>query len=799
MDKNTSEELKVREGIMAAISLEVEKRKKEPKLIIYDFLYFILSFIFSRFHLLFGAYPLGVAFLSATPVRVWVSLLGTLVGAISRGKLGIIHAIISIIVVLLRVIISGGEVKNSEKAALFGESLILRVSASVIGAFIGAVYEMLLGGFSKTSLLYGLSACGLGAAFTIVFYGLFTSDVGFDEIIFSKAPVFEIKRRGKEEYLWIYFQCSVLILLFFISLALREYVVLGINFSFVFASFITLFAAKRFGAVKAVVIGFVSSFGVSASYSVSFALLGLGAGFFFGIAPLYAFLTGGGLLAAWSAYSGGLVGFLSVFPEFASAAALFFPLIKTLDREKGEKARENTDKCALNMITNLALAKRNESGCGVDKLAASLSAVSAMVTRFGKTDGEISREEIVDAMIKGAKSACASCAFFASCKEFNPAPCAEIIDDLSTNIYKNGRISRQDIRFLPDYCQNRERLFEAFSSASGVLIGEKIKSQRLGLVSENVEYVSKMINDVRLFDENCWQLDKTLSDKVQSKLYEVGLIDGVARVFGDRRKCFVIAGEDKLGDVISSKELRSAIEDVADVKLASPEFFRRGDVALMNVYNAPVFSVEFASSAYPAESSEISGDSTGSFVSDDGYFYSLISDGMGTGEAAKGASLFVFEFMKNVLSSSVSLNTALGILNEIVRNKSGECSATLDLYRFDLLSGEATFVKSGAAHSYVKRGDSLFRIRSETAPLGLMKNVDAEKIRIEIKPGDLVVMFSDGVAASPESSVWLPELLSRDFEGSIQEYADYILKEARKNSRAGDDATVSVAKVKMLK
>ena len=217
MDKNTSGELKVREGIAAAINMEIEKRKKEPKLLLYDSLYFALSFIFSRFHLIFGTYPLGVAFLAATPVRVWVSLLGALIGSISRGRLGVIHAIISIIVVLLRVIISGGNSKKTEKTTLFGESLLLRVSSSVIGAFIGSVYEMLLGNLSTVSLLYGISACGFGALFTVAFYGLFASDVGFDEVIFSKSPVFEKKRRGKDEYLWIYTQISFLILLFFIS------------------------------------------------------------------------------------------------------------------------------------------------------------------------------------------------------------------------------------------------------------------------------------------------------------------------------------------------------------------------------------------------------------------------------------------------------------------------------------------------------------------------------------------------------------------------------------------------------
>ncbi len=799
MDKNASGEVKMREGIGAAVNLEIEKRKKEPKLLIYDFLFFALAFVFSKFHLIFGAYPLGVAFLAASPVRVWVSLIGAFIGSVSRGRLGIIHAIISIIVVLLRVIISGGDAKKTEREALFSEPLVLRVASCVIGAFIGAVYEILLRGLSATSLFYGLSACGFGALFTLVFYGLFTADVGFEEIVFSKAPVFEKKRSGKEAYVWVYFSASFLTLLFFLSLALREYSILGINLVFVFSSFITLFAAKRFGAVKAVVIGFVSSFGVSASYSVAFALLGLGSGFFFGIAPLYAFLAGGAMLAAWSAYAGGLVGFLSTFPEFASAAALFYPLIKILDREKTEELREDVGRCAKEMITSVALSKRNEDGKGIDKLTSSLSSLSVAVRRFGQSDGEIFCDEIRDSLINGAKTACASCEFFCECKDLNPAPCAEIIDDLAENICKNRRFSRKDERFFPDYCKNKERLFESLSMASANLFSEKIKTQKLALVSDEYELISKMINESRLLEEKRWALDKALSEKIEALLYEVGLIGGVAKVFGDRQKRFIIAGEDKGGEVISSKDLRVAIERSAGVKLSVPEFFRQGDVALMSALSAPAFSVEFADASSVAPDSDVSGDTVGSFTTDDGYFYSILSDGMGSGELAKETSAFVFNSLKNVLSASVPLNTALAVLNGIIRNKCAECSATLDLYRFDLLSGEGTFVKSGAAHSYVKRGDSLFRIRSETAPLGIMKGVDAEKIRMEIKPGDTVVMISDGVADSHEGALWLPELLSRNFEGSLEEYAEFILEEAKKKSRSRDDMTVSLINFKKLK
>ena len=271
MDKNVNGNVSGRDGISAAIRLEAEKRRKEPKLLFYDFAYFALSFVFSRFHFLFGTYPLGLAFLAATPVRVWVSLLGALVGSISRGGLGVIHAIINIIVVFLRVVISGGN-NRDEKRILFSEPLLLRLSSAVVGAFVGSVYELLLGGFSATSILYGASACIFGASFTVVFYGLFVADIGFDEIIYSKAPVFEKKRQGKAQYSWVFFQASFLTLIFLVSLALEEYAVFGIDVAFAFSGFITLLAAKRFGAVRAVVIGFVIAFFIELNIDVTFAL-----------------------------------------------------------------------------------------------------------------------------------------------------------------------------------------------------------------------------------------------------------------------------------------------------------------------------------------------------------------------------------------------------------------------------------------------------------------------------------------------------------------------------------------------
>ena len=797
MDKNIKEGESVGLGLREALTLEVEKRKKEPKLFLYDIITFFLSFVFSRYHLVFGIYPLGISFVAASTKRVWIALIASVFGSLSLGKAGVIHALVTAIVVFLRVVISGGKRKDASALA-FSEPIAFRMAAALIGSVISAAYILLLEGFSLSGLVSALIAAILYVVITLIFSGLFVADIGFDEIVFAKAPVFEVKRKSKAQYSFICFQVSFLFLLFFLSLALKEYKLLGIDAVFVFSAFITLFAAKRFGAIRAMTIGFVSSLGVSALYSPAFALLGAFSGLFFKINSLYAVFFGGAALSAWSAYTGGLVGFLSVFPEFAAAAALFFPLIKNLEGERKAEVREDGKRKAGDFIASLSLSRRNEEKGGTAKLSSAFSYLSSLLLRFGKNEGKTSQLDVESAVLGAVREACGSCSFFEICKAINPAPCAEIVSELSTIIYKNNKISPSDVKTFPDYCENRRLLFEKISKEVGEVYREKYKSVRLSELAREYETVAKLVNEASFSEESAWLLDKALSDKLEALVFELGLADGAVKVFGERKKRIVIAGEDERGEIIGKPEFKRAIEEAAGMRLSVPEFYKREKIALFEAQRAPEYSVEYAAESLIAENSEVSGDTEGSVSLDDGYFYSLISDGMGTGELAREASCFVRDFVFNALTSGVSETAALNTLNSILRMRDNECSATLDLLRFDLFSGEAMFLKSGAVASFVKRGDSIFKIRSESAPLGLMKNVDAERIRMEIKAGDMVVMFSDGVLDSPDSAVFISEILSKDFEGSVSEYADFILKETKRRTTLRDDATVSVAKIRKI-
>ena len=168
---------------------------------------------------------------------------------------------------------------------------------------------------------------------------------------------------------------------------------------------------------------------------------------------------------------------------------------------------------------------------------------------------------------------------------------------------------------------------------------------------------------------------------------------------------------------------------------------------------------------------------------------------MGSGEVAKDTSTFVCEFMKSALSAGADKQTLMHILNHTIKAQREECSATVDLFEIDMLTGEAIFMKSGAAPSYVKRDSSIFRIRSQTAPIGLMKTIDCEKTKVEIKPGDHIIMLSDGVAESSEDAPWLLLLLGGQADKNLQSYADWILSEAIKNNGPRDDMSVAVIRI----
>ena len=785
-------------GRIGAKIREAKEERRQNKLApVLDILTFLIGLVFSRCHVIFGAHPLSIAFIAVLPSRVWLAALGGAVGALTLGKSGLIYAMISAIVVFLRMIVSGTD-KNGEgeDTKLFGESIVLRLSAALIGGFIAAVYETLLSGFSMTAVAFGASMILLPPACAFALAGLFMSSVDFPRALFTREPVLSLAGADRHaKYEKIFFQSSALLLSFLISLSLAEYNVFGINLSYIYAGAATLLTARRFGALRAGALGFVSTLGLSSVYSVAFGLAGLAAGALFSLGWVYAFIGGGAALAAWCAYAGGLSGFLSAFPEYMIAALLSAPAIRKLSGERRQETAADNTPGVSDMLGTMSLAYKNKYSGMLSNLEAALSGVSAVMRKYSERSAHPAKEEYARLVSECVEKYCRDCDGSGVCVGTELG--GETLEYIADKLLSGEDVIAED---FPDSfnCKKREAIASAVNRAASILAEEKYKFYQRDTTSEDFALVAKLLGEARAADREEKSTNGELTAALTELLPEVGIYDGTARVLGTRRPYFLIACEDESGEKISSGELMRKIEGAVGYRLGRPEFYKRGRAVLMECSAERRFRAEYAIAGRAGEGGEVSGDTARCFESGDGRFFSLLSDGMGRGREAKETSLFVADMLSRSLEFSGAASTLLKILNHIIARRSEECSATVDLFSLDLISGEASFIKSGAAASYVKRGRSLFRIRSKTAPLGLLKSLDAERIRVEVEDGDVIVMLSDGVSQNVEDTPWLIELISSPVGDDLDTFSRKIIDAAGKNQSPADDMTVVVAKITAL-
>ncbi len=757
-----------------------------------NFARFLLGLVFSRTHIIFGAHPLGVALLSVMPRGVWWTLLGSIIGSLTLGRAGIIYAMISIIVVFLRIIVGGS---GKDGAPLFSENLLLRVSVSVIGGFISGVYEALLSGLSPATLLFALGMVLVPPLVVISLSGYYDSDITLWDIISTDRRIFADYDEEKDKRLAVlFYQLSVLLLLLLVSLSLKEYSLVGVSAAYIAASMATLFVARRFDPVRAAAVGFACTVGLSTEMTVAFILLGIGAGLLFRIGIPHALIGGGVIISAWSGYAGGVVGLVSLLPEYAIAAIISWPLSTRLKAQKSEQEQTRISTTARECVGTISLHYKNKLRGSLGSLEGALSTIATTISREERISSSPTRDELYALIGECHCGYCRGCSMEAACAQDHSLAPAEQ-RRLSTVLYTNKCITAEDFNTLPTRCEMRVGLAEAVNRAYGILCQDKFQARRRFGVGEELELVSKMISEARFHDEEDKATNEGLEERLALAMKGYGMPQAVIKVFGHRRPHIIIACEDETGQMIASPELLAHIEKECGILLGKPDYYKNGNIAILECSTRRTYKVTHAYLGNPRDGEAISGDRCKLIETEGGLFYAMLSDGMGSGEGAAGAANYAIELLSGILPLSEPSSAALSMLNRFIRSRDPNYSTTLDMFSFDLYNGDACFIKSGSAPSYIKRDSSIFRINSRTAPLGLMPQLDAERIRVQVEPGDYIVMLSDGISASETDAPWLVELLSKSFMGSAREYAELILSTAEKNRARMDDMTVMVVKI----
>lgn len=207
----------------------------------------------------------------------------------------------------------------------------------------------------------------------------------------------------------------------------------------------------------------------------------------------------------------------------------------------------------------------------------------------------------------------------------------------------------------------------------------------------------------------------------------------------------------------------------------------------------PRFTCRTAIALRPKEGETLCGDQAASFEAG-GAACLLLSDGMGSGEAAHREAAMTVRLLKQFLQAGVEPLPALKTLNTamLLRCREGAGFTTIDLLRLDRSTGEAALYKYGAAPSYLKKLGRVTRYGGAALPAGL-EGADRQPdvIRFVLPPDGWLVMVSDGVIGG-DGDEWLQDLLAGWCGGTPDALARRILTVSADHGGRSDDCAVLV-------
>ncbi|WP_138203408.1 stage II sporulation protein E [Haloimpatiens lingqiaonensis] len=200
---------------------------------------------------------------------------------------------------------------------------------------------------------------------------------------------------------------------------------------------------------------------------------------------------------------------------------------------------------------------------------------------------------------------------------------------------------------------------------------------------------------------------------------------------------------------------------------------------------------------------EYNGDSYSFGKGNDGNYLMLLSDGMGSGPEASEESAAVVEMIENFMNSGFSEGTSIDAVNSIMSLKfyEEEKFSTVDLANVNLYTGEADFIKVGAASTFIKKANNVKVIESKSLPIGILDKVDVDLKKFNLQNGDIVVMLTDGVIDYNNENVgkndWVIKYLEKSNSNNPREIAEGLMEQSLKLSKGKvrDDMTVMVSKV----
>ncbi len=364
-----------------------------------------------------------------------------------------------------------------------------------------------------------------------------------------------------------------------------------------------------------------------------------------------------------------------------------------------------------------------------------------------------------------------------------------------------GRVNLIDLPAdLSSQCANSAGLMFALNKqlAEYRRYAVEMESARAGrkLLAEQARGVSDILRDIALeqSEEYVFSEDESLLSKAFAS---AGILCSELFLYGEGNNVTVsVTASDK----VSGKRLCDAAKSALKTPFALAEKIPlTSDRSCFILRKKPQFDAAFGVASVPKEGTAASGDTHSILRIDERRFIVALSDGMGSGEAARAVSDHTLTLLESFYKAKMPSEIVLSTVNRLIAYSSDETFSCLDLAAVNLDTGIADFVKIGSPAGYLLSGEELRVLEGESLPLGMLEAVHPATMRAELKEDDFLLFMSDGVSSAFGSTTELFDYLSGQRPLNPQSFAEELLSAAlaRYGGKAEDDMTVLA--VRLLK
>ncbi len=739
-----------------------------------------LGILFGTKTFFYSSLPFGTALLSASNKNVSFIYIGLLISAcLEKTGLALPLFLIYTALYVSRILVHRTLNAEEKSFELFHEKLKFKIIEGVSASIFISFYRAAYFGFLYFDLLGGLLEILTVPLFIFLF------DLGLD-----KKHKFDIKRE---------IGCISLIAATIFTLIDRY--LLGFSLSIIATILISFYISKTAGALRGGVYGLVCGFLSNTALSPVFAINGITSGLLWGVGNASAITISCILSIMCGLYIEGFDALISFAPEILLSSIVFMPLVhfKLLPKVDIYSAIDiHTDN--EDAMLFLAERKRQATEEHIEELSKSFSELSEVFYRLSDKNMRpklLDTHEICDSI---RENYCPKCIFKRTCWEKENSSTRNVFSNISKTLIEKGYVEKDDVEnYMLERCMHMDRMLERINDAHACKLESMIKENKTEVFAMDYESMAHLLEAAVKINCTDFLPDENMRAKLSEACRKIKLHARNICVYGKRRLSIIASGIDIKNMKLSASEIKKCFENIAQVSLSDPKFEIDGDYITLSLCSDRRFVVECAAASNTKQNETMCGDTICMFENKNDYFYSLISDGMGSGREAALTSRLSSLFLKKMLMAKNSKPVAIEMLNNFIRSKNTECFSTVDLLEIDLLNGQAAFIKSGAASSYVLRNDKIFRISSNTMPVGITREINAEEVKFELENNDVIVMVSDGVGQSNEDLVRVSNILTFDYTENLQTLADKILNDAVRKANRSDDITVGIIRVKEKK